>query len=319
LRRPRPAAALAATVVAVALSSAPAAAHQVTYSAVNAELGVLDLQGFTWTVEVKARVLCSGAEKSNIDITFAQVRQYRRMPGGAAVVLAPPANAYATQKVFLPPGQYEVSAPAVACNSEQPEPEGHTGDHGAGAQAVPIGRLDLPPCRRPVTAGGARFAPVVPVVREGTKQQAICPARPCEGAVVGSRVVPLVPVLGGRAVPAPCPTVEVQRRGVPLDVVCGPGAIASVVAPLLPVPGRPCRGVVELVSSSAGVAEASASRVIGRKRFNVRPGRHVAVKVPLHPGARTLLSRTRVLRMRAVVRSKGTRRKSKPFTVVKRG
>jgi hypothetical protein len=144
--------------------------------------------------------------------------------------------------------------------------------------------------------------PLVPVVRRGTNV-----------------LWPLLPVSGGGpATPAPCSTIELRGRSVPVEVVCGPGAVAARPSPLLPVRGAPCRGSVELVSASAGVANVSASRVVGVKRFKIKRGRHLAVQVPLRPAARTLLSTTRVLRARAIVRSKAGRRKSKPFTILSR-
>jgi hypothetical protein len=113
---------------------------------VDAEFGVIDHQGFTWTLELKARARCSGAEESDIGITFVQLRDYGQ-PGGNATYLNPPPNTYVKRNVVLPAGLYEVTVPAVACRSDQPEPDGHSGDHGQGAEGGVIGRIDLPRCR----------------------------------------------------------------------------------------------------------------------------------------------------------------------------
>jgi hypothetical protein len=148
--------------------------------------------------------------------------------------------------------------------------------------------------------------------------RAACPARMCDVLASGSRVSPLIPVGGGAGVPAPCPTISVSGSNVPLEIVCPPGALAARRAPLVPVRG-PCVGRVDLVGTSAGVANASASRVVGTKRFRIRSGTVRAVRVPLKPAARRTLNLTRVMRMRAVVRTGGKVKKSKPFTVFKRG
>lgn len=310
--------ALVTAVAVVALSGAlPAAAgaHDVTLVGTAMDVGIRDFNGYAWSVEVKARIDCTGADKTHMGITIEMLEQYTQ-PGGAAIVTEPPPNSWHTETVFLPPGRYQVRFGAAVCHSTAPMPDGHEGDHGDAATNPPSTTLTLPNCARrtrtPVTP--SRFAPLVPVIGGPGEMRAPCPARMCDA--IASRRVPLVPVRGG-AVPAPCPTISVSRPNVPVEIVCGPGAISSGPRPLLPVGSR-CAGRVDLVATSAGVARASAARVLGSRRFKIRSGAIKSVRIPLKPAARTRLNLTRVLRMRAVVRSKGTRRKSKPFTVIKR-
>jgi hypothetical protein len=111
------------TLAAGGAGASVAVAHEVQYLGVDVEVGVADHQGFTWTVEAKARVRCSGAEQTDIGITFTQLRDYGQ-PGGNAIYLSPPPNTYVKRNVVLAPGLYELAAPAVACRSNQPEPDG---------------------------------------------------------------------------------------------------------------------------------------------------------------------------------------------------
>jgi hypothetical protein len=322
LRKPRLAVALAALAVAAGWPSG-ASAHDVTLTGTDMDVGIRDYNGFAWTVELKGRIRCSGADVTNMGITFEMIEQYTQI-GGGAVVVEPPPNVFHTGTVFLPPGVYRVTFGVAVCRSTQDMPEGHQGDHGEGATEPLRTTLTLPDCRRrtrtPVTPGAAMRSPLVPVVGNGgnTDMRAPCPARMCDAIASASRGWPLVPVGPGAGVPAPCSTIAVSRPNVPVEIVCGPGAMAARPAPLVPVRGGPCTGRLDLVGSSAGVANASASRVLGSKRFRIRRGTLRAVRVPLKPAARRTLNLTRVLRVRAVVRTKAGRRKSRPFTVIKR-
>lgn len=308
-------AAIAVAALAVVLLAAGSVrAHQVTLLGTEIDVGIADYDGFLWTVELKTRVTCSGADETYIGITFRQIRSYGQV-GGMAIVATPPPNVYERRKVPLPSGRYEVRFDAAACHSTAPMGEGHEGEHGDTATNPPAAKLNLPDCRPRATV----LAPLVPVVGGPTDMRAQCPARLCDAIGSAARVSPLVPVRsGGPPVPAPCPTVAANGPNVPVEVVCGPGSIAARARPLVPVRGSPCRGTVSLVSVSAGAATASAGQVVGAKRFRIRRGRVLAVKVPLRSAARQRLALTRVLRVRAVVRSKAGRRKSRPFTVVKR-
>jgi hypothetical protein len=308
---------IAAAVAALALTAGAvtdASAHEVTITGADMDVGIMDYDGFTWTVRLKARVSCSGADRSHVMVTFEQLRTYTRF-GGAAVVTSPPANTYEARDVMLPPGLYRVRFASAACESTEPMPDGHEGNHGAAMADPAETRLNLPDCRPRAT----RFAPLVPVVGRETNMRAQCPARLCDALGSAARVDPLLPVTGGPPVPAPCPTVSVNRAGdVPVDVVCGPGVVSARHAPLVPVRGRPCRGRVELVGVSAGVANSAATRVVGAKRFKIRRGTFKPVRIPLARAALARLRITRVMTVRAVVRAGSSRRKSKPFTVIKR-
>jgi len=309
---------IAAAVAALALSAGAAAdvsAHEVAITGADMDVAIADYDGFTWTVRLKARASCSGADRSYISVLFEQLRSHSGQQGGAAVVTSPPANTYEVRDVILPPGLYRVRFAAAACESTEPMPEGHEGSHGAAMADAAETTLNLPDCRPRAT----RFAPLVPVVGRETNMRAQCPARLCDALGSAARVDPLLPVRGGPPVPAPCPTVSAGRANtVPVDVVCGPGAIAARGDPLVPVRGRPCRGTIELVSSSAGVAASAASRVVGKQRFKIRRGTFRSVRISLSSAAAARLRLTRVMRVRAVVRAGGARRKSKPFTVIKR-
>jgi hypothetical protein len=282
------------------------------------DLGVRDYNGYAWTVEVKGRVRCSGAEAANMGITLEMIEQYTQF-GGSAVVVEPPPNVFHTGTVFLPPGKYRVTFGVAVCRSTQDMPDGHEGDHGDAGTNPLRTTLTLPDCRRqtrrPVTP--AMRSPLVPLVGTDGDRRAACPGRMCDVLASGSRSRPLIPVGGGTGVPAPCPTIAVSGSNVPIEIVCGPGALAARLSPLVPVRGA-CAGRVDLVGTSAGVAHASASRVVGTKRFRLRGGSVRAVRVPLKPAARRMLKLTRVLRVRAVVKSNGKRKKSKPFTIIKR-
>jgi hypothetical protein len=318
LKRLRIALALAALAVAGA-SAAPASAHQVRLLGTDMDIGVRDYNGFSWTVEVKARVRCTGAEVAHMGITFEMIEQFTQI-GGAAVVREVPPNAFHTEEVFLPPGKYQVRFGVGICRSTQDMPEGHEGDHGEAQTNPPSTILTLPDCRRrartPVTP--ALRAPLVPVVGDGTDMRAPCPARMCDTLASGSALMPLVPVGVGTGMPAPCPTIAVRRDNVPVEIVCGPGAMGARMAPLVPVSERGCAGRVDLLGVSAGIAKASARRVAGSKRFKMRSGTTRAVRVRLKPAARRTLKLARVMRLRAVVRSNGKVKKSKPFLVLKR-
>jgi hypothetical protein len=319
LKRARLAVAIAVLAVAGG-SAAPASAHEVDLLSTDMDLGVRDFNGYVWTVEVKGRVNCSGAERTHMGITLEMMEQYTQV-GGGAVVAAPAPNTWHTENVMLPPGVYRVRFGSAVCQSTQDTPEGHVGDHGEGAVSLPTATLKLPDCRRqtrrPVTP--AMRAPLVPLVGDGTDMRMPCPARMCDVLASGSSRLPLVPVGGGTGMPTPCPTIAVSRANVPVEIVCGPGSMAARRSPIVPVGSRGCAGRVDLVGLTAGVANASASRVIGTKRFRMRPGTVKSIGVRLKPTARRTLNLTRVLRMRAVVRSNGKVKKSKPFTVFKRG
>jgi hypothetical protein len=302
--------------LAVAGGTAGAAkAHDVQLTGTEVDLGILDYNGFAWNVEVRARINCTGAELTHMGVTLEQLTSYTGNPGGAALIAEPPPNTVHRMTAMLPPGLYQLRFGAAVCRSTQDMPDGHEGDHGDAIANPPTALVNLPDCR----PRASLRAPLVPVVGDESEMRAQCPARLCDvwSARVSTRT-PLVPVQAGPPVPAPCPTISVRSANVPIDVVCGPGAIAARANPLVPVTGGPCRGAVELVSASAGVANASASRVIGRKRFKIRRGSFKSVRVPLEPRAWRALKLTRVLRARAVVKSAGKRRKSKPFTVIKR-
>jgi hypothetical protein len=312
---------LAVALVALAVAggtAVPASAHDVKLLGTDMDIGVRDYNGYSWTVEVKGRVRCAGAEEANLGITLEMIEQYTQF-GGGAVIVEPPPNVFHTGTVFLPPGKYRVTFGVAVCRSTQDVPDGHEGDHGAAGENPLRTTLTLPDCRRqartPVRP--ALRAPLVPLVGTETDRRAACPGRMCDVLASGSRARPLIPVGGGTGVPAPCPTIAVSGSDVPIEIVCGPGALAARRSPLVPVRGA-CAGRVDLVGSSAGVANASARRVVGTKRFRLSGGTVRAVRVPLKPAARRTLKLTRVMRLRAVVRTGGRLKKSRPFTVLKR-
>jgi hypothetical protein len=291
-----------------------AAAHEVTLLGTDMDVGVLDYNGTVWTIELKGRINCSGANATYMGITVEMITQ-RTFRGGAALVAQPPPNEWQVTTAMVPPGLYQVRFGTAICQDTGPVPEGHTGDHGDAVTQPPTALLNLPDCER--RAGAALRSPLIPLHGEESDMRAPCPARPCDVLGSASSLLPLIPVsAGGPPVPVPCRTITVRQPNVPLDVVCGPGAVASRPQPVIPVRRATCRGAVELVSASPGVAGAAASRVLGAKRFGMRRGTLKSVSVPLNARGRSLLRQTRVLRVRALVRSNQGRKKSRPFTVI---
>jgi hypothetical protein len=313
LRRPR-LAVLAVAIAVAAGGAGDASAHEVTLLSTDVDVGVLDYNGTVWTIELKGRINCSGANETYMGITVEMITQ-RTFRGGAGLVAQPPPNEWHVGTSMLPPGLYQVRFGTAICRDSGPIPDGHTGDHEEGQTQPPAALLNLPDCER--RAGAALRSPLIPLQGDESDMRAPCPARPCDVLGSASSLLPLIPIsAGGPPVPVPCQTITVRQPNVPLDVVCGPGAVASRPRPVIPVSRASCRGTVQLVSVSAGTANAAASRVLGAKRFRMRRGTLKSVGVPLNARGRTLLRQTRVLRVRALVRSNQGRKKSRPFTVI---
>lgn len=306
----------------------PAAAHPVGIGGATAKVGVSDHDGVIWTVQVTGSVMCSGADKSLVATTFRQIRDYG-MPGAGVAMVEPPPNQEQTGVIRLPPGTYEIQMIQATCHSTaDSSQEGHEGEHTADLENIPVGRIDLPNCRRPGTARAANLAgfPLLPIVESGTDKQAICPTRPCDvlanqGGARGAALYPLIPVEGnGEIEPAPCPTVGIKKNILPMKVICGPGAVASSVYPLVPIVGSPCAGrVIINRAGGGGTARAAGRRTLGSARFRIKRGSSKTVRVRISRSGRRLLRRTTVLYAKATVVMNGKRETSKRFMVVAPG
>jgi hypothetical protein len=303
-----------------------ASAHTVAIGGAQVKVGVSDHDGLIWSVQVTGIATCSGADKSLVATTFRQIRSYG-MPGAGVALVEPPPNAEQTTVIRMPPGTYEMQIIQATCHSTAPTDEGDH-QHTADLENIPVGRIDLPVCRRLPTPPTARSAiagtyPLLPIVEAGTDKQAICPTRPCDvlagqGRVRAAQSYPLIPVEGnGEIQPAPCPTITAKKNVLPLEVICGPGAVASSVHPILPIPGRPCAGRVIINRAAGGpTARAAARRTLGTARFRIKRGSHKAVRVIINPLGRRLLRRSPVLYAKATVVMDGKRKTSKRFMIV---
>lgn len=316
--------ALVAAALALLVAVPAAEAHDVFIGGAQAKVGVSDHDGLIWSVQVTGSAECSGANKSFIATTFRQVQDYG-LPGAGVAILESAAGAEQTTVIRMPPGTYEISITQATCFDDRTYEDGHEGQHNAVLENIPVGRIDLPRCRRlPPTARAAGLGyPLLPIVEVGTDKQAICPTRPCDvlanqGRVRAAASYPLIPVeVPGEVQPAPCPTITAQRNVLPLEVVCGPGAVASSVHPLIPITGAPCAGRVIINRSSQGpTARAAARRTLGTARFRVKRGSHKAVRVRINRAGRRLLRGSGVLYAKATVVMDGKRRTSKRFMIV---